>query len=104
MLGRPFEIVTASGNRVAPVGDLVMIAPVTLPETYAAVMKGTSSLYLGPEKGYWRPAYLKSHSRHAFIRIPYLLSFQVRRRLMWWINARDPFVRVISSEKPPLSS
>jgi GNAT superfamily N-acetyltransferase len=52
-LGRPFEIVTASGKRVAPEGDLAMIAPVKSNVILSRVMASKEPLFLGPEPGYW---------------------------------------------------
>jgi ribosomal protein S18 acetylase RimI-like enzyme len=52
-LGRPFEIVTASGKRVAPEGDLAMIAPVKSDVILSRIMASKEPLFLGPEPGYW---------------------------------------------------
>ena len=53
LLGRPFEIVTASGTRVLPEGDLAMIAPVTSPDVLERIMAGEGPFFIGPEPGYW---------------------------------------------------
>ncbi len=52
VLGRPFEIVTAKGQRIVP-DDVAMVAPVTSDETFQRVLAGEQPLFLGPEKGYW---------------------------------------------------
>jgi len=51
-LGRPFEIVTAKGERASP-EDVAMIAPVGSDAIFHRVLAGTEPLFLGPEPGYW---------------------------------------------------
>ena len=51
-LGRPFEIVTAKGQRISP-DDVAMVAPVTSDEIFQRVLAGGQPLFLGPDKGYW---------------------------------------------------
>lgn len=53
VLGRPFEIVTASGTRVVPEGDLAMIAPVESPELVERIVEGEGPFFIGPDPGYW---------------------------------------------------
>lgn len=52
VLGRPFEIVTAKGQRVFP-DDVAMVAPVRSGEIFEHVVASRQPLFLGPEKGYW---------------------------------------------------
>ncbi len=51
-LGRPFEIVTAKGQRVSP-DDMAMIAPVGSDAIFQRILMGRDPLFLGPDKGYW---------------------------------------------------
>ncbi len=52
VLGRPFEIVTAKGQRISP-DDVAMVAPVTSDDIFRRVLADTRPLFLGPDKGYW---------------------------------------------------
>lgn len=51
-LGRPFEIITAKGQRVSP-EDVAMVAPVGSEDVFHDVLAGTKPLFLGPDPGYW---------------------------------------------------
>lgn len=51
-LGRPFEIITAKGQRVSP-DDIAMIAPVLSEQIFHGILAGTEPLFLGPDPGYW---------------------------------------------------
>jgi len=51
-LGRPFEIITAKGQRVTP-DDIAMVAPVGSGDILHDVLAGTEPLFLGPEPDYW---------------------------------------------------
>lgn len=51
-LKRPFQIVTAKGQRATP-GDVAMVAPVCSEAIFQRVLIGTEPLFLGPDKGYW---------------------------------------------------
>lgn len=51
-LGRPFEIVTASGRRARP-DDVAMVALVGSEASFEHVLGSREPQFLGPEAGYW---------------------------------------------------